>query len=114
MTFGFFDDYFANDPAVADVDVPSTAAASVPVTAMDSASAVVVVKKPLNDVANITAIASNDKKDNLKSVEADAMIKEQVRVSDKKESHVAVTAAVTKIEQQAQDTVPSADEEIGQ
>jgi hypothetical protein len=114
MTFGFFDEYFANDPVVANVDVPSTAAASVPVTAADSASAVIVVKKPLNDVANITLVASNDKKDDLKSVEADAMIKqEQVRVTDKKESHLAVTGAATKIEQHAQDTTPSADEEIG-
>jgi competence protein ComGC len=114
MTFGFFDDYFANDPAVADVDVPSTAAASVPVTAAGSASTVIVVKKPLNDVANITVVASNDKKENLKSVAADAMIKqEQGRVTDKKESQIAVTAAATNIEQQSQDTVPSADEEIG-
>lgn len=114
MTFGFFDDYFASDSAV---DVPSTAAASapVPVSAADSTSAVIVVKKPLNEVASTTVVASNDKKEHLKTVEADAMIKqEQGRVTDKKESHVAVIAASTNIEQHAQDTIPSADEEIGE
>lgn len=111
MTFGFFDDYFANDSAV---DVPSTAAASVSVTAVDSARAVIEATEPLNEVANITVVASNDKKEHLKAVEANVMIKqEQVRVTDKKESHIAVTAPANKIEQHAQDTAPSANEEIG-
>ena len=106
MTFGFFDDYFATDSSA----VNATSSTPTTVTATVSAA-----EKSLNEIAKTPLCASDNLKENQSAKSSETVIKqEQIALSDKKESHIAVTPALNKTDQHVDDAVSSTDEEMGQ